>query len=384
MGRSGWAATVAFLAFACGEQRGPPPPPPAPRKAATPKPKKAPAVKPPAVDPAAAKVRDEAQRTELGKKRTALVARIAELTRIQQETEARLEQERAGLPRIDTRVRRRFMQYVQDARTAEHKLHRMEQRFQELEKVAKSGLTGKLKKLTDQRDAIEKRRAEIENAWLRALDESHHGRVKESPVKKELYLVRAVKRQWFAVSGPARRGKLKSGDKWRILKTFRGWLDEVPARKSVVAKALAQPLAPKGKTPANYDYTDLEFYILLELLEDSLDRANIVLENKELKENRSKLEQIRRESDTVVQAIHDSMAEGGSELSEYLDLLDRLPTARENASYLSTRIVEWERIFREIGEIDARHAKENEEAHAALDKARRELDLVETELRRLG
>lgn len=379
MGRSGWVATVAFLALACSERAPPPPPPPATPRVEAPQPKRDPAVKPPAADTA-----DEARRTELRAKRAALVGRIAELKRSQSEIGERHARERDGLPRIDTRMRRRFLQYVNDARTAEHKLRRMEQRFQELEKVAKSGLTGKLKKLTEKRDAIEQRRIEIENAWLRSLDESQKGRVKESPVKKELYLVRAVKRQWFAVSGPARRGKMRSGDKWRILKDFRAWLDEVPARREVVAKALAQPLGPKRKTPDNYDFTDLDFYILLELLEDRLDRENIVLENKELKENRAKLEQIRKELGAVVQEISDSTAEGGDDLSEYLDLDSRLPVARENATYLSTRIVEWERVFREIGEIGARQAQETSNAASALERTRRELTLVETELRRLG
>ena len=382
MGRTGWAATIALLALACGERRPPPPAPPAAPKVAPSKtqPQKEPAAKPPAAAPDVAKAPDEA---ELRKKLTELVGKIAELESTRKEIAERHTQERTGLPRIDTRVRRSFLQYVHDARTAEHKLHRMEQRFRELEKVAKSGLTGKLKDLTDKRDAIELRRLEIDNAWQRTLDEVQRGKVKESPVKEELYLVRAVKRQWFAVSGPARRGKMKSGDKWRILKDFRAWLAQVPARKQVVAKALIQPLGPKHKTPDNYDFTDLDFYILLELLEDSLDRKNIVIENRELKENRAKLERIRAEFDAVVQAINDALAEGGNELAEYLELQGRLPTARENATYLSTRTVEWERIFREIGEIDARQTRESEEAVVALEQARRALSLVETELRRL-
>jgi len=380
MGRTGWAATIAFLALACDERRAPPPPPPEAKKVEAAKPPEQPPAKPPAAAPDVAKPPVEA---DLRKKLTELVGKIAELERERREIEERHVQERAGLPRIDTRTRRSFLQYVHDARTAEHKLHRMEQRFAELEKVAKSGLTGKLKELTDKRNAIELRRLEIDNAWQRTLDEVEHGKVKESPVKEELYLVRAVKRQWFVVSGPARRGKLNSDARWKILKGFRAWLSEVPARKQVVAKALAQPLGPKHKTPDNYDFTDLNFYILLELLEDDLDRKNIVIENLELKENRAKLERIRAEFDAVVQAINDALSEGGTELTEYLDLLGRLPTTRENATYLSTRTVEWERIFKEIGEIDARHAKEAEAAAVALDQTRRALSVVETQLRRL-
>lgn len=379
MRKRGWAAAVTLLALACGEQRRPPPPPPAPPVAKA-KPEPAPAVRP----PPAADAPDERQRTELRSQRAELAGRIAELGRALKELEARHARERAGLPKIDTPARRRFLRYVEDARTAEFRLRRAEQRLQQLESVAKRELTGKLKELTDRRDEIEQRRAVIDNVWQRALDKTRYGKIEESPVKAELYCLRAVKRRWFDVSVPARQGRLTADTRRKILQGFRAWLDEVPARKQVVAKALAQPLGPKRKTPDDYDFTDLDFYILLEVLEDTLDRQNIALENRELAESRRKLAQIRTELGAVTQEINEALAEGGSELAEYLELLGRLPTTRENASYLAGRVMEWARIFRQIGELDARQAKEREEAEAALTRARRELAHVEAELRRLG
>lgn len=382
MGRAARAATIAFLALACSERRRPPPPPPPPPKAEArkPQPKAKPAAKPPAPDEA----QGENRRAELSQRRAALVGRIAELQRAKEEIEARHAQERAGLPPVDTGMRRRFLQYVHDARAAEHKVQRMQQRVRELEKVAKSSLTGRLKQLVDKREAIERRRTDIENAWLASLEETHHGRVKQSPFQKDLDLVRAVKRQWFAVSVPMRRADLNPSERSRISASFRRWLEEVPARKRIVTQVLGQPLGPKGKTPGDYDFTDLDFYILLELHEDTLDRRNIVAENRALKEARTELRQNRKEFGAVVQEINEAMAHGGEELAEYLDLLGRLPVARENATYLHGRIVEWERIFLAIGEIEDRHARESEEATAAVTAARRELNLVETELRRLG
>ncbi|MHC4494092.1 MAG: hypothetical protein ACYTDU_21080, partial [Planctomycetota bacterium] len=138
------------------------------------------------------------------------------------------------------------------------------------------------------------------------------------------------------------------------------------------------------RTPDTYDFTNLDFYILLELLEDSLDRLNIAVENKELKRNRARLEQIQKELDTVEQRLNDHMAEGGHELSEYEDLLDRLPGARENASYLSTRVAEWARIFAEVEKIHTRQTKEADVARAALEHAREQLERVRRELRPLS
>jgi chromosome segregation ATPase len=327
--------------------------------------------------------RRKARRAELQKQEEELEERVKELERARKEMAERHTKEDAGLVEIDVRIRRRFLQYIRDARDAEHKLERMVKRFRELENVVQSGATGKLQDLRDARDEIEKRRDEIQNAWQRSQDEARLGKIEESPVKKDLYLVRAVKRQWFAISAPARRGRPKSTEKRTINRSFRAWLKEVPARKQIVVRVLAQPLGPK-RTPDTYDFTNLDFYILLELLEDSLDRLNIAVENKELKRNRARLEQIQKELDTVEQRLNDHMAEGGHELSEYEDLLDRLPGARENASYLSTRVAEWARIFAEVEKIHTRQTKEADVARAALEHAREQLERVRRELRPLS
>ncbi|MHC4549442.1 MAG: hypothetical protein ACYTEZ_11770 [Planctomycetota bacterium] len=373
-----WVLGIVVLVAACSEKRPPPPPPPPlPKKPAKVAP---PETKPPKPSPAQKR---RARRAELWKQKAALEAQIAELEQARAELVKRQEEERAGLPQVDLRIRQRFMRYTRDARDAAHKLELMERRIEELEQRVAGAMTGKLKELREQRAEVEQRQNEILNAWQRSLEEASLGKVEESPVKQDLDLVRAVKRQWFAVSVPARRGRVKFGEKTKINKGFRAWLAEVPARKQIVAQALAW-MRGRRRSPDAYDYTNLDFYVLLELLEDDLDRKNVAVEQTELKKNRARLDRIRRELDAVEQQISDQMAEGGDELSEYDDLLDRLPDARENASHLATRVEEWAGIFRELEAFRARQLEEEDALLQPLREARRELKLVQRELRPLG
>ena len=198
------------------------------------------------------------------------------------------------------------------------------------------------------------------------------GAVEESPVKKDLDTLRAVKAQWFSATPAARRGTAKDSDKKAISDGFKSWLGELPDRKRVVDQAL-RPLGPKGKTPDTYDYSDLDFFILLSLAEEQLERANIVVEKKELTESRDKLDTIQKELDAIDEKIREQMLSGGAELQEYEEIQERMPGVQELASSLAERVAALRESLKELDAAKERREREDEEARAALEAARKEL-----------
>jgi len=288
------------------------------------------------------------------------------------EMAARHEAELKGLPEIAP-LRRTYIQAITDARSKEGELLGLQERYQELKKLAESAVRGKLKELRDERNKIKAREDTILDAWRKSQDDVAAGTVDESPVKKDLDTVRAVKVQWFAATPLARRGTAKESERKIINDGFRGWLGEVPDRKRVVGQVLSQPHGPKGKTPETYDFTDLKFFILLELMQEQLERQNIVVEKKELSEGREKLEAIRKEKDAIDERIREQMLAGGEELQEYEDLLERLPAVQDLAASLSTRVSELNGSLKQVSELKERQAREENDLDAALEAAKKEL-----------
>ena len=352
-----------LLAPACGKKKAPAAPPqPAPvekHAEAQPPPPQAPPPPPPDAE-------------EQKRKRAEAAEKVRKLESDLKEMAARHEAERKGLPEIAP-LRRTYIQAITDARSKESELAGLQERYQELKKFAESAVRGKLKELRDERDKIKARQDAIQDAWKKSLADVQGGAVDESPVKKDLDTVRAVKVQWFAATPLARRGTAKESERKTINDGFRGWLGEVPDRKRVVGQVLSQPLAPKGKTPETYDFTDLKFYILLELMQEQLERQNIVVEKKELSEGREKLEAIAKELDAADEKIREQMLAGGEELQEYEELLDRLPAVQDLAKSLSTRVTELNGILKQVAEMKERQEREENDADAALEAAKREL-----------
>lgn len=355
-----------LLAFGCGKKGKPAPPQgggtPAPVEATKPpEPAPPPAPTPPAPDP-----------EERKRKREELKAKVAKLEKTWKGLDAKHAEEMKGLPEIGL-LRRTYTQAILDARKKDAELSTMLDRQNDLKKLAESAVRGKLKELRDERTKIAARQDAIQDAWRQSLEDAKLGTVEESPVKKDLDTIRAVKRQWFAATPLARRGAAKESERKIINDGFRGWLGEVPERKRVVGQLLGLPQAPKGKTPESYDFTDLKFFLLLELMEAQIEKQNIAVEKKELTENRSKLEAIQKELDAIDAKIHEQLVEGGEELQEYEELVDRLPLVRQSASYLSERVGVLKSTLDQIDEIKERQAREDDEALKALEQARNEL-----------
>jgi hypothetical protein len=355
-----------LLAFGCGKKEKPAPaqegggtPPPVNAQQQDPAPPPAPT--PPAQDP-----------EERARKREELKAKVAELEKAVKDLEARHAQELAGLPEVGL-LRRTYTQAILDARKKEAELEGMLERQNELKKLAESSVRGKLKELRDERTKISARKDAIQDAWRQSTQDAEHGAVEESPVKKDLDTIRAVKRQWFAATPLARRGAAKESERKIINDGFRGWLGEVPDRKRVVGQVLGLPQAPKGKTPESYDFTDLKFFLLLELMEAQIEKQNIAVEKKELIENRKKLDAIQAELDAIDGKIHEQMVEGGDELQEYEELIDRLPLVQQSASYMSERVGVLKATLNQIDEMRQRQSGEEDAALKAIEQARKDL-----------
>ncbi|HEX5135876.1 MAG TPA: hypothetical protein VFY93_02810 [Planctomycetota bacterium] len=316
---------------------------------------------PPAPDPA-----------EIKKKRDELKAKVAEIEKARKDLEARHAEEKKGLPDLSM-LRRTYIQAIVDARTKENELQRMLERQEELKRFAESAVSDKLKGLRETRKEIVTRQEAIQDAWRKSVQDDQLGVVEESPVKKDLDTLRAVKGQWFAATPLARRGTAKDGEKKIINEGFRGWLGEVPDRKRVVGAVLGLPQAPKGKTPDSYDFTDLKFFLLLQLMEQQMEKQNVAVEKKELVENLKKLDAIQAELDAVDAKIHEQVVEGGDEFQEYEDILSRLPLVQESASYLSTRVAELRGTLKQIDELKERQSQEEDDLLRSLEQARKEL-----------
>lgn len=349
-----------LLATACGKKKGP-----APQQAPVEQQK-------PVETPPPAPTPSQPDPEELKKKRAEIGAKIQELEKAKKEMEARHAEEKKGLPEIGL-LRRTYMQAITDARSKENELARLLERQNELKKFAESAVRGKMKELRDEREKIKARQDTIQDAWRQSMADARLGTIEESPVKKDLDTIRVVKQQWFGATPLARRGTAKESEKKIINDGFRGWLGEAPDRKRVVGLILGLPQAPKGKTPDSYDYTDLKFFILLELMEEQLERQNIAVEKKELSENRTKLDAIQAELDAIDQKIHEQMVAGGDELQEYEELLERLPSAQQGATYMSTRVTELSATMKHLAELKERQGREEDEADDAIEKARKEL-----------
>lgn len=331
-----------------------PAPPPAPPK--------------PEEDPAAQQARLEA----LGKRRTELQQLIDAKKRELEEMKARHAKEEAGLP-DPASFRPRLMQLIRDANLATSQYASMKKQADELKAVAESKVTGELKELRAQKAEVDKRYDDALSGWKKAIEEASLGVVQESPVKRELDLLRQAKKRWFELTPAARSGAADGAERKSVSDSFRGWLREQKERESVVAKVLAQPEAGAGKDPGTYDFTDLDFYILLELFEDVLDKQNVAIENKQYAEEEKKLAVIEEESEKLRLEIGRKIAEGGPDLTKYEDLVARLDDQQKKAGELQRLATEFRKVLAELETTRERHQQEQEALSTELEAARKEL-----------
>lgn len=367
-----------LLACSCGEKKKPPPPPPGRAPASTPArkqadPEQARQAKPQDDEPA--KARRE-RIAELRKQRDEWVAKVGEAKGALRALDEKHAEEAKGL--ADPRQLRPYlMRLIRDSNTASGRLQAMERQMEELEAtVAKTKVTGELKGLQDKLKAAEERYWEAHSGWVASREEARYSPIEESPVKRELDVLRAVRTEWLRITPPARRGSAGAKEGKIINDAFRVWMNEKPERKQAVSKILA-------KDPTGYDFTKLEFFLRLSVRELALDKLNIVEEKKVLDESKKKLEAIEAELHKIRDQVNEKLAEGGGDLERYHDLSQRLPEQRTKAADLKRRVEEHQAMFAEIEATKERHMQEQDEAARALEAAEKELREVEKELRGL-
>jgi methyl-accepting chemotaxis protein len=190
-----------------------------------------------------------------------------------------------------------------------------------------------------------------------------------------------MKVKWIESTPVARRGKVSGSARKIINDGFKSWLGERAERKAVCTKVLGQKGA---SSPDGYDFTNLEFFLLLELLEDELDRQNVAVEKKELKKNEAILDGIAKELDAVDDEISQRMQKAGPEFEEFLDLKSRIGSIRGTADQLENQFEAWGQLLDEAMTASERQAEENEAAALVLEEARTQLKEVDRRIRSLG
>jgi len=324
---------------------------------------------------------DQQKLTELRRSKDALTTRLKLLEEDLKAVEKRHAEEKAASADIG-KLRRRWPPLRRDAMTSAARMQRLLKRKAELEKYADSDAAGKLKTLRAERKTIDQRYQDALSGRRKAIVDSARGAVEESPVKRDLDTVRAMKIQWFQATPAARSGKVNAGERTKINSTFRTWLSAQPRRTDVAKKVLAQPLGPKGKTPDNYDFTKLDFYVLMELLEIALDKLNIVAEKKELKAKEKVVNAVEVELDAIDAKIHEELLQGGDELQEYEDLMRRFPDTQRLNDVLQTQASEYSKMLADYRGMRTRHQKELADANSAIADVRKQVKTITAEIRK--
>jgi len=378
--RSWITGVCVLLACACGEKRKAPPPPAGRPPAGKAAPQQGGAKQ---AGPQAAKPKTDdraqarrAQIDELEKRRDGLVSKVGgyrnELRTLDKKHAE--ESKDLGDPR---KLRPVIMRKRQDAATAAGRLATMERQFEELKKtVAKTKVSGELKQLQDKLKAADERYWKAHSGWVASREEAKFSPIEESPVKRELDVLRTVRTEWLRVTPMARRGSVAAKESKIINDAFRVWMNEVGERKLVVKKILA-------KDPAGYDFTSLAFFLRLSVRELALDKLNIVEEKKVLDESKKQLEAIEAELDKIRNQVAEKLSEGGGDLERYQDLSERMEEQRKKAAERERDAVEWQAIFAAIEATKERHMKEQDDAARALEAAEAGLRTVDKELRKL-
>jgi len=374
--RSWMLGILILLAGACGERKKPPLPPPAGRPpAAKPAEKQAEPekAKPKTAERAQAR---RAQLDELRNKKDGLTATVDGLRDTLRALDKKHAEETRGL--ADPRQLRPYlMRLTQDSNTASGRLQTMERQYEKLKQtVAKTNVSGELKQLQDKLEDVEKRYWAAHSGWVASREEAKFSPIEESPVKRELDVLRAVRTEWLRVTSPARRGSVAAKEGKIINDAFRAWMNEHAERNKVVGKILA-------KDPTGYDFTSLAFFLRLSVRELALDKLNIVEEKKVLDESKKKLEAIEAEMDKLRDQVAVKLSEGGGDLERYQDLGSRMQEQRKKAAELKRMAEEYQQIFADIAATKERQLEEQDEAARALEAAEKELKQVAKELRRV-
>ncbi len=293
------------------------------------------------------------------------------------------EAEEAGAPNL-RKMQRYFLQLQKDSRREASRLKTMEKQYDAVKQAAALAATSEIKRLQGELAAYEAQYDDAMSSWRKVADEAATGAVEESPVKKDLDAIRVIRTRWFDATPKSRVGKASGGEKSSISSKFRTWIKEDKIRTRVIDDVLKGKHAPKGKTVDSYDFTDLDFFILLEVHEADLDRKNIVEELKGLGESMKRADSIMVKADAVRAAIDAKMTEGGGDLEIYADLHARLPGQRTKVDSLAASVSAMLAVFSEADSASESRSKAMDEAIQARDAAKNAVREATKKLRAMG
>jgi len=272
-------------------------------------------------------------------------------------------QEEASKLPDKSKLRRRLSGMTRDSNHARSIYKTRQKRYDELKKVVQGAATAEIKALQDQFKKAEKDYYGILGGVKEERAAQALGIVEETQVQKEIKALRAAKARWFDATRETRRGGAPAATRSKASSAFKRWFGDEPIRKSVVAKAL-----PEGKSPDSYDFSDLDFYLLMEILEDDLDRKNFADEKKTISANDKKLAAMEQKLDDLREAIAEKMMEGGGEMEEFSDLAEHLPDQKRRADGLERQMGQMREVYNEIEATLERHAKAEDELEAQIRK----------------
>lgn len=320
----------------------------------------------------------------LTRQKEQLAAKLKALQAEQQEMERRHREETKALPPKEeiSDLKRRFSTLRNDAVRSQVKMQRMEKRLAELKKLAETSTARDLQGLRKQESEIEERLRAANATWSKARAEERLGQVKDSPVKQDLDAVRAMKAKWFELTPDARRAKVDDAKKGAINTAFRNWLGGDLRRGQICARILKQPDAPKGKTPQTYDFTNLDFFILLSRVETEIDKQNVAVEKKEAAKYEAAVDAVQAELDAVREKIAKAMQAGGDEFEEYLDLKERYKGAQSLDRLKQLTYRQAREVVDEAQEVTTRHHEEVDAMDQSIAKVKKELQAVSRKLSR--
>jgi len=322
----------------------------------------------PKIDPeeeARKQVEAERLAAEAAAAKKARKKQIAELQAKLDELKKANEEDAKKLP-DRAKLRRRLSGMIRDSARAKSLYETDQRRFDELQKVVQGSATAELKALQEKLKAAEKAYYATLSGVREERAQKALGIVEETQIQKEIRALREAKEQWFAATRETRRGGAAAAVRSQAASAFKTWIQGDPLRKSVIAQAL-----PDGTSPDAYDFSDLDFYLLMEILEDALDRKNFAEEKKEISQNDKKLIEMEKAMDALNEQIAEKMMAGGDEMEEFTELSEALPAKKRKAESLERGLSQMREVYNEIEETLERHENEEAAIETEIEKLKR-------------
>ncbi|MEE8107007.1 MAG: hypothetical protein V3T86_15840 [Planctomycetota bacterium] len=211
----------------------------------------------------------------------------------------------------------------------------------------------------------------------------------ESPAAKALSAIREVQREWMTVTHEARAKKPSGTKKRKLNAAFRAWVSEDAVRTDVVGRALAAGLEKRKTDTARFDFTDLSFFVLCQIVENDLDKSNVAVERDLMAEQRAKESVLVAEADKLQIEISDlENSPAMIEMAEKQDIILRLDNLREKRSTAQGRVDDLEVRLKPDRAMRERHTEEEavvaasvRETEKLLRATKEKFDALQAEIR---